>query len=335
MGRAVRRKLLCSAAGLLASPLAWAQTAARARRMALLTAVLPMPPVVAESLHAGLRRRGWIEGKGIQTEARASFGDPARTRDLATELVGLRPDVILALNTAHTLAAMQASASIPIVTWCGYPVETGLTKSLARPSTNVTGIASYASAEVWGKLVEILRELRPSLREVGVLWDYMPPAFPDGPVAIGEFRKAAQRFGINLNVWTVHDERELTDALSAIERMRIEALVVSASGGVHNHPERSAKIAELVARRRLPMITDIAGLFFLGANCALAYSPDLANLVDRLTHFVDRILRGAKPADLPFELPARFNLAVNLKAVRTLGLEVPPALLARADQVIQ
>ena len=294
-----------------------------------------MPPVVADSLAAGLRKRGWVEGKGLLVEARASLGDPERARDLAKELVTLRPDLILALNTAHALAAMRASTAVPIVSWCGYPVEAGLTKNLARPSANVTGVASYASTEVWGKFVEILREVRPSLREIGVLWDYVPPAFPDWDVPLGELRKAAQRFGINLNVWTVHNERELVDALSAIERKRIEALVVSAAGGIHNHPERSPRIAELIARRRIPVITDIAGLIFLNANCALAYSPDLANVVDRLTHFIDRILRGAKPADLPFELPARFNLAVNLKAARALSLEVPPALLARADQVVQ
>jgi len=282
-----------------------------------------------------MRKRGWSEGQNLVIETHASAGDPARALELAKELVARRVDLVLAHNTANALAARQATGSIPIVAWCGYPVEAGLTKSLARPDANITGVASYASAEVWGKFVELLYEMRPSLRELGVLWDYVPPGFPDGPIALKEFREAALRFGINVKIWTVHSERELIDALSAIERGKIEALVVSASGGIHNQPERRARIADLVARRRLPVITDLAGLIFLSANCALAYSPDLANVVDRLAHFVDRILRGAKPADLPFELPARFNLAVNLKATRALGLEVPPTLLARADQVVQ
>jgi putative ABC transport system substrate-binding protein len=303
--------------------------------MALLTSVLPLPPVVAETFAAAIRERGWTEGRDLVIEARASLGDPTRTVELARELVSRRPELVLALNTAHALAVMQASATVPVVAWCGYPVEAGLTKTLARPSRNVTGIASYASTEVWGKFVEILQAMRPSLREIGVLWDYVPPAFPDGPIAYGELERAGRRLGIAVNVWLVHNERDLNDALSAIDRSRTEALVVSASGGIHNHPERTTKIAELVARRRLPMITDLGGLIFNGANCALAYSPNLADVAGRLAHFVDRILRGAKPADLPFELPSRFSLLVNLKATRALGLQVPPALLARADQVIQ
>jgi putative ABC transport system substrate-binding protein len=301
----------------------------------LLTAVLPLAPVVAEPLATGFRARGWTEGRELLIEQRGSFGDPVRALALAAELVAQRPEVILALNTAHALAATRASAAIPVVAWCGYPIEAGLTKSLARPSGNVTGIASYASAEVWGKCLELLHEVRPSLREIGVIWDYTPPGFPDGPIPLGELQKAGRRLGSNVSVWTVRSERELTEALSAIDRARIEALVISAAGGIHNRPEASAKIAEFIARRRLPAITDLTGLIFFGANCALAYSPDLANVVDRLTYFVDRILRGAKPAELPFELPSRFNLAINLKAARAIGLDVPPALLARADQLVQ
>lgn len=301
----------------------------------MLTAVLPLPPTVAEPLATAFRKRGWTEGRDLLIEQRASLGDPARAFALAKELVAQRPELVVALNTAHALAVMRASAAVPVVTWCGYPVEAGLTQSLARPSRNVTGIASYASAQVWGKFLEILHEMRPSLREIGVIWDYVPPAFPDGPIPLGELQEAGRRLGSNVSVWTVHNEGDLTDALSAIDRRRIDALVVTASGGIHIRPKVSATIAEFIARRRVPAITDLTGLVFLGANCVLAYSPDFASVLDRLAYFVDRMLRGAKPGDLPFELPSRFNLAVNLKAARALGLEVPPSLLARADQVIQ
>jgi len=293
-----------------------------------------MPGIIEDSLSAGMRKRGWTEG-GLVIESRASKGSPARALELAKELASLRVELVLALNTANAMAMKQASLSIPIVAWCGYPVEAGLVNSLARPGGNVTGVASYAGVEVWGKFVELLGEMRPALREVGVLWDYTPPGFPDGPFGLDELRSVTRRVGINAQIWTIRSERELLDALSAIERGPVEALLITTGGGIHNQPALSARIGEVVTRRRLPAITDFATDMFVNARCAMAYSPHVPGVVDRLAHFADRILRGAKPAALPFEQPSRFNLVVNLKVAQALGLNVPPTLLARADQVIQ
>jgi putative ABC transport system substrate-binding protein len=328
-----RRQFLIASGALLAAPLARAQT--KAMRLGLLANVLPPLPVIMDPLAAGLRSRGWVEGPNFVIERRGHAGDPAKALEMAKELAGLRVDAILALSTLSAVAAKQASETIPVVTWVGDPVAAGLAQSLARPGGNFTGVANYASAEVWGKLVELLREVRPSLQELAILWDFVLPGFPDGPAMLDTLQGAAKKLGVGSQIFMVHNEQELLAALSTIDRRKFDGLVVSATGGVHSRRALSARIAEVVTRRRLPAITDLAASTFANAGCLLAYSPQVAALVDRLAYFIDKVLRGTKPGELPFEQPARFELAINLKTAKALGLTVPQSLLVRADRVIE
>jgi putative ABC transport system substrate-binding protein len=282
-----------------------------------------------------LDERGWREDVEYAIEAMETRGDPARALEAARELARKRVDLILAITTAPAVAARQATGNIPVVTWCGYPVEAGLATSLARPGGNVTGVANYAGAEVWGNFVAMLHEMRPQFGELGVLWDYTPPGFPDGLVPLPFIRKSARQYGVETRIWMTRSQADLADALAAIDAGRVGALIISNGGGVHLQPAGVARIAATIARRRLPAITDVATTVFFEAGCVLAYSPNVPEILRRLAHFVDRILRGAAPAALPFELPSRYELAVNAKSARALGLEIPQSLLLRADQVLE
>ena len=320
---------------LLAAPLARAQKLEGSARLGILSPVPKLAPVIADSLSSALRRRGWVEGQNLRVEYRSTDGNAAKGLQLAKELVALRVDAVLAFTTATALAMRQVSEQVPVVTWCGYPVEAGLAASLSRPGGNVTGVANYASAEVWGKFLEFLRDLRPGLRHAGALWDYLPPGFPDGLVPLQELESGAQRMGIAWQIWKVSSGNELLEAIRSIDRSPVEALIVTSSGGVHAQPEQIDRIGELIARRRIPAITELSGAVFGGGRFALAYSPNVPVVVDRLGHYVDRVLRGARPRDMPIELPARFDLVLNLKTATELGIAVPQSLRLRADRVIE
>ncbi len=188
---------------------------------------------------------------------------------------------------------------------------------------------------MFGKLVDLLHEMRPSLRDLAILWDFVGPGWPDGPAHLEALREAAKRLGIRSQAWMVHNEKDLLSALSAIDRGKFDALVVSAGGGVHQQPAVGGHIAEVVTRRRLPTITNLANETFVNAGCLLAYSSQVQEIAPRLAYFVDKILRGAKPADLPIEYPTKFDLIINLKTAKALGLTIPPSLLGRADRVIE
>lgn len=224
---------------------------------------------------------------------------------------------------------------VPIVTWCGYPVESGLAESLARPGGNVTGIANYANAEVWGKFVEFLRELRPGASDLGVLWDYAPPAFPDGLIPLPAIEQAATNLGMRSRAWISRTSANLVQALDEVERSSVQVLVVSSSGGIHLQDANAARINALVLRRKLPAVTDIAAPQAQAMGIAMAYSPNVAQVQMRLAGLIDRILRGASPADLPFELPAKFDLALYAKSASAIGASFPQSLLLRADRVIE
>jgi putative ABC transport system substrate-binding protein len=334
VGGVRRRQFLIAGAAALAAPLSRAQGAAKPVRLGILSQGFKRDTGGWDPFFAALRARGWREGTDYVVDVKEARGDPARALTLAKELVKARADLILALSTAAAMAAKQATTAIPIVTWCGYPVESGLAATMAQPGGNVTGTANYANAEVWGKFVELLRECKPSLRQLGVLWDYAPPAFPDGLIPLPAIEHAAQSLGIKTRVWMVRTQKDLGAALHAADREAVEAMVVSNSGGIHFQKESMGRISELIARRRLFAITDIANRL-IEMNCVLAYSPNVPEMQERLAHFIDRILRGAKPAALPFEGPSRFDLAVNMKSARAIGLTVPQPILLRADRVLE
>jgi putative ABC transport system substrate-binding protein len=331
-----RRRLLGSMGLVLVAPrLAHAQRPAKPVRLGFLAGNLgTLRSPFYEPLFGGLARRGWREGAEYSLEARESRGDPQRALAMARELVGMRVDLLIAFSGGAALAAKNASGTIPIVSWVGYPVEAGLAASLAHPGGNVTGVANYAHAEVWGKFVELLREVRPGMRELGVLWDYAPPGFPDGHVPGPVIEKAARQMGIKSQTWMVRSLDDLGAALSAIERGRVDAVIVSAGGGIHT--QRADRIAEVFVRRRLPAITDVASpALFEKANCLIAYSPNVPDVLTRIADLVDRILRGARPAELPFEQPSRFDLVMNGRSARAINVALPQKLLLRADRVIE
>lgn len=320
--------------GLLAASGLHAQVEKPRLRIGFLSSYLALEAPYWRSYFVHLEKHGWREGIDYSLEAREYLGDYRRAMALVRELMELRIDVLIAVSGGAALAAHTVTRTLPVVSWLGYPVEAGVAQSLSRPGRNVTGVASYASAEVWGKFVEFLRELNPRMRELGLLWDYAPPGFPDGQVPLPVIEAVAKQVRVGTQVWLNRSVGDLERALAAIDRSSVDGIIVSAGGGVH--AQLVDRIAGTLTRRRLPAISDISNqTVFEKAACTLAYSPNLAEIMERLSHLTDRVLRGAKPAELPFEQPSRFDLVVNAKAARVCGIAIPPSMLARADRVIE
>ena len=316
---------------LLAAPhVAHAQQAGKVYRIGWLAGA-PNPPERWKFFLDAMRERGWIEGQNFTMEFR--IVEFARAEAAARELVNLNVDLLLAVNTSNAWAARRATSTIPIVmVTSGYPVETGLAASLARPGGNVTGNASYAGGEMWGKYIELFRELVPGMTRLALLWGYVPPAFlqEEAAPAVEYMKQAAQSLGVTMPLWEFRTARDLDPAFAAIAGQRVDALFVT-SGPV-TYAER-ARIREFALKHRLPTMSD----YFTTADAGilLTYTARIADLFRGAAYFVDRILRGARPGDLPIQLPSRFDMIINLKTAKALGLTIPPSLLARADQVIE
>jgi len=333
--RSKRRTLFIGLPVALLVPLsARTQTAGRVFRVGFLA---PGPvPQLSDALTAALRDRGW-GSRNLVVDIRYTQGSPEHAERLARELVTERVDVIVTVVTATAMAARRATNVVPIVMYVsGYPVEGGLAASLARPGGNVTGMTVYAGGGgLFGKFLELLRELRPSLRELGVFWGYAPPSYRLEQVApaIDELGRAAKAFNLKVHFWQTGTESDLGAALSAAALLPLDGLFVT-GGVIHNLQEPATKIARFTQERRLPTVTDSAGPFFVAGGAVLSYSAELKELAARTAYFVDRILRGARPGDLPIEQPTKYELTVNVKAAKTIGLNIPSALLLRADRVI-
>jgi putative ABC transport system substrate-binding protein len=285
-----------------------------------------------------LRERGWMVDRDLIVEVQQTHGDPQRAEALARELVLKRVDVIVTILTGTAIAARRATSVTPIVMLAsGFPIEGGLAKSLAHPGGNVTGIAVYAGGgALFGKFVELLRELVPSLRELGVLWGYAPPSYRPEQLAPAteELHRAAKALNVNVRFWQTGTESDLESALAAAGSAPLDALLVTA-GVIHNLPDIAPRIIRFVQQRRLPALTDSPGPLFTAGGAVLAYSTSAKELATRGADFVDRILKGARPGDLPIEQPTRYYLTVNLKAAKALSLTIPQPLLLRADQVVE
>lgn len=334
MNEVRRRRFLAAAGGLLVAPFVQAQQPGRKFRLGFLLPVAS--PMFFDPFVAAMRKHGWNEGQDfvLETKVTPRF---ERSPELAKELVALKVDLIVTLGTVNATAARDATRTTPIVMFAsGYPVEVGLAESYRRPGGNVTGVSSYAGGEVWGKYVELLGDLRPGLRQLAVFWDYAPPLWSEKEVdhLVVEVRKAARHKGINLHLSMVRSERELADAIAAATKASVEALLVTSGGGVHNQPAPGARIADFILARRLPAVTDFAGTAFAAMQCVLAYAVPIPELAQRTASFVDRILRGARPGELPIEFPSRFDLVVNLKVARQIGLKIPQSIMLHADRVI-
>jgi putative ABC transport system substrate-binding protein len=324
--------VLTSLAGVLAAPLTAVGQAGKVYQIGLLAT--RASPLLFDPFIAEMQRYGWTEAKDYILVGRFTQGDPQRAPALATELANLRVDILLTVNTANAVAAKAILATTPIVmVTSGYPVESGLASSLARPGGTVTGNSIYAGTELFGKYISLLHEVKPTMRRLGVLWDYSPPAFPTRDIqpALDEVRKAASALGIAVSVQMVQTGTDVEPALVSLEQERIDALFVT-SGPVHSG-RRS--IAGFGLKHRLPSMTDNSLSLVRDGSALMAYSASLPALGARAAYFVDRVLRGAKPGDLPIEQPTQFELVLNLKTAKALGLAIPPSLLARADQVIE
>jgi putative ABC transport system substrate-binding protein len=279
-----------------------------------------------EAFKQGLRERGYVEGKNIALEYRYAEGREERLPELAAELVQVKVDVIVVTADISAQAAQRATKTIPIVVTTGDPVTWGLADSLAKPGGNVTGL-SVLLADLSGKRVEILKETFPKLTRVAALWN------PTGRVASPVFKEtsaAAQALSLQLHSFEVQTLPDIEKALVEIPKLRSSALLVLLTPLVTLHSKR---IVELALKQHLP------GMYptrqFAEEGGLMAYGPLIGDLYRRAATYVDKILKGAKPADLPVEQPMRFEFIINLKAAKQIGVTIPPNVLARADKVIK
>ena len=325
-----RRRLLALSAALLAAPLA-AAAQQRVRRIGVLWSSTPEDPLLPRALEAlrqSLREHGWVEGQNVTFEHRWARGKPDVLPELAADLVRIEVDVILVGAGPAALAAKKATSTIPIVFMAvSDPVAAGLVASLARPSGNVTGVSFSAGPEVAGKALQLLREAAPHVSRVAVLSN---PDNPSHPLLLKEAEVAARALGVGLRGFEARAADALDGAFSAMSRDRTGALFVQADGVFYAHRTR---IADLAARHRLPAI--YGPKEHVEAGGLMAYGPNLADNYRRGGIYVGKILGGAKPGNLPVEQPMKFELVINMKTAKALGLTIPPSLLLRADQVIE
>jgi len=327
-----RRAFIGSVAGgLLAAPLAAeGQQAAKIARIGYLGFNRAANSHLPEAFFQGLRDLGYVEGRNVVIEYRDAAGKQERFPALAAELVALKVDVIVASGTPQALAAKQATRTIPIVmTSAGDPVGSGLVTSLARPGGNVTGL-SFLAPELVGKCLELLTQAVPGVSRVAVLWhpgDYGERTERD---MLKGAEVAARALGVRLQVVEARGPADFDRAFSDMTRARAGALTELPSAMFLTERRR---LVDLAAKNRLPAVypwrepVDAGGL--------MSYGPDFADSFRRAATYVDKILKGAKPADLPVEQPTKFELVINLKAAKALGLTIPPSVLGRADEVIR
>ena len=275
----------------------------------------------------GLRDLGYIEGKNIVIEYRSADGRIDRVPDLAAKLVGLKVDVIVTVGGTTALPAKEATGTIPIVfTLVSDPVREGLVTSLARPGGNVTGL-SAVSQELSGKRLELLKEAIPKAAIVGVLYD------PNDPAKIAEFKEievVARLLGVQPQSLKVRSLDEIENAFKTATRAKPAAVLVLPTSIINNQYKR---ISELAANNRLP--TMFGSSLYMDAGALMSYGPDFADLLRRAAIYVDKILKGAKPAELPVEQPTKFEFVINLKTAKQIGVTIPPNVLVRADKVIK
>jgi putative ABC transport system substrate-binding protein len=281
-----------------------------------------------EPFRQGLRELGYVEGNNIVIEYRFAEGRFDRLADLAAELVRLKVDVIVAVVTQASLAARDATKMIPIVMMgVSDPVGSGLVESLPRPGANITGTSSMTS-EVVGKSLEILKEAVPKLARVAVLWNPANAVFQEQ--MLRETEAAAGVLGVQIQAFGVQGPNEFDTAFAAIANERVDALVVLADPILALHKTRIVDFAE---KSRLPAIYGIKD--FAAAGGLMSYGPYMEGQFRRAATYVDKILKGARPSDLPVEQPTKFELVINLKTAKALGLTFPLPLLGRADEVIE
>lgn len=329
-GTIIRLGLAMVLAVLAARPAADAQPAGKVYRIGYLSTGSSTASYVRplEAFREELRARGWVEGQNVVIEYRYAEGQPERLPGLAEELVRVNVDVIAASPTPAALAARNATRAIPIVGMgLAEPVAVGLVASLARPGGNVTGVAYSVDTDIFGKHLALLGEIVPRVRRVAVLVN--PGSSPALPHVIESIRAAGQSLGLQLQFHEARAPTEFDAAFVAMSRGRAGALLVAGDAMFFLH---RARLAELSVKSRLPAMSTQAQ--WVEAGGLMSYGPSLPELWRRAATYVDRILRGARPADLPIEQPSTYEMVINVRTARTLGLTIPPRVLQRADQVI-
>ena len=279
-----------------------------------------------EAFKQGLRELGYIEGQNIIIEYKFAEGKMDRLSDLASDLVRLKVDLIFTMGTRPTSFAKRATNTIPIVMYSGDAVGTGLVDSLSRPGGNVTGLTVIAP-DLAGKRLELIREAVPKATRVAVLWDGIRPA---NIAVLKEIEAAARAFGVQVQSLEVRAANDFEGAFRAATQERASALIVPSGNLLFSH---RLQIAALAIRSRMPSIYESGE--FVDAGGLISYGPSLLDLCRRAATYVDKILKGRKPADLPVEQPMKFELVINLKAAKQIGLTIPPEVLFRATRVIK
>jgi putative ABC transport system substrate-binding protein len=318
--------VLALAVGLVTAPrVAEAQPAGRLPRIGALVVATPgFPPL--EGFRQGLRELGYVEGRNIAVEYRYAEGKADRYGALAAEVIRLEPDVIVVWGTEFAQATRRATPTIPIVfALADRPVEMGLVANLARPGGNVTGLTTL-SFELTAKRLELLKEVLPKLTRVALLYSPDPRVTP----TLEELAPAARRLGIRLQLLEARGPDDFDRAFAEMTRERAGALVLLPTS---LSPTYGTRILGLAAERRLPAIAQ--GREYLAAGALMAYAANTTDMARRAAAFVDKILKGARPAELPVEQPTKFELVINLKTAKALGLTIPQSVRVRADELVE
>ena len=306
----------------------FAQPQEKVWRIGMLETVSPeLNTANLDAFQQGLRERGYIEGRNLIIEYRSADGRSERFPGLVAELVGLKVDLIVTRGTPASLAAKRATRTIPVVMAnAGEPVESGIVDSLAHPGGNVTGLSSL-TVHIEAKRLGLLRELVPGIERIAALYNMSSPA---NPPQWKEVETAARSLGVQPQLLDVRKPEDFAPAFDSATRQRADGLIVGQEGLLQANRKL---IAELAAKHRLPAI--YRSMEFIEVGGLMAYGPSYPDLYRRAAIYVDQILKGANPGDLPIEQPTKFELIINLKTAKALGLTVPPPLLLRADEVIK
>ena len=303
------------------------QARSKLPRLGLLTWLAPPTSSSPTLFDEGLRDLGYVEGRNITVERRYANGDVARMPELARDLMRHSPDVLFVQSYPGALAAKQTTSTVPIVIiGAGDPVATGLVKSFSNPGGNITGVSAI-KIELSGKRIELLKEAFPKLRNVAVLWNAADPGMTH---KFGELQRAAQAFGMAVLASGVREPQDFETVFTEIVRNRPEALFVITDPLAEFNRKQ---ILELASKGRFPAMYETAS--YVDAGGLMSYGPNIRETFQRAFQHVDRILKGAKPAELPIIQPTKFELVINLKTAKQIGVTIPPNVLARAHRVIK
>jgi putative ABC transport system substrate-binding protein len=316
------------AGGLLAAPLAAdAQQGGKFWRIGYLGYGAPgSDPSGIEGLRQGLRELGYVENQNIVVEYRYAEGKPDRLASLIGELIDLKVEILLAQGTAATAAVKRRTTTTPIVTVSNDPVGSGFVQSLARPGGNITGLSFAVGESFSGKWLQLVRETVPKASSVGIIWN---PATRWG-ASLEEMKALAPGLSLRLSSHPVRSREDIDAAFATVTRAHVGALIIQTDPLVVG---QTAQIVRLASASGIPTVYGLRE--FVDAGGLVSYGPSLFDLWRRSATYVDKILKGAKPGDLPIEQPTKFELVINLKTAKALGLTIPPSLLQRADQVIE